>query len=68
MKKKNMRFCAQNQPGAHQLQSLSVESGTVCTLGCNGIIRPYWIEDADGQPVTVIKSAKLNSRKTIFLY
>ena len=53
MKKKNMRFCAQNQPGAHQLQSLSAESGTVCTLGCNGIIRPYWIEDADGQPVTV---------------
>ncbi|KAK8384451.1 hypothetical protein O3P69_009331 [Scylla paramamosain] len=52
--KKNMRFRAMAQPHEYQYRSLNVEKLTVwCALDRNGIIGPYWFEDADARPVTV---------------
>ena len=49
-----MQFWAQHQPHAHQTRQLSVQKVTIrCILGCNGIIGPYWFEDADGHPSTI---------------
>jgi len=49
-----MRIWAQAQPQEHQYRPLRVEKVTVWReMGRNGIVGPYWFEDADGPPVTV---------------
>ena len=47
--KQNMQFWAQAQPYEHALRPLSVEKVTWFAIGRNGIIRPYWFKDDNGQ-------------------
>lgn len=66
--KQNMRFWANAQPHEHQYRPLSVEKVTVwCALGRNGIIGPYWFEDADGRPVTVNTERYIELMKRKFI-
>jgi len=52
--KHNVRFRVYPQLHEHQYHPLSLEKVTVWfALSRNGMIGPYWFEDADGRPVTV---------------
>jgi len=59
MNKQNIRFGLKFS--LIEQRQLGVEKVTVlCALGRNDIIGLYWLEDADGRPVTVNTAGILN--------
>lgn len=66
--RQNMRYWAEEQPHEHIEPPLSREKVTVwCAIGRNGILGPYWFEDADGRTVTVNTDRYIALLRTKFI-